>query len=378
MKNIVILGSTGTIGLNTLEVIRNNKKSFNIIGLACKKNKKLLSSQIKEFKPKYIYLEEKDPDFYKNFPGIKFLYGEEGLIELTTLKEADIIVGAIPGIKTLVPILESLKKGKTIGLATKEILVVAGQLIMNTTKKYRAQLLPIDSEHNAIFQILEKEKRKDIEKIYLTASGGPFLKKKNLKNIKIKQALSHPIWKMGGKITIDSATLMNKAFEIIEAHYLFSLPEEKIGVLIHPEAIVHGIVELKDGILKGVLSPPDMKFAINFVLNYPNRKENFFCKLDLSKIGKLSFEKVRENEKWLFFAKESIKQKGSFPVVLNGANEEAVNLFFKGKIKFHHIFEIIEKVIYSHKVIKNCSIKDIFEIDKWAHNKVREITERIK
>jgi len=378
MKNIVILGSTGTIGKNTLEIIRNNDENkFSVLGLACKSDKKTLYSQIKEFHPAYVYIEKKDVSFASQFPDIKFLYGDEGLIEIATLKESDLIIAAIPGIKTLTAILESLKKGRTIGLATKEIMVVAGQFIMETAKKYRATILPVDSEHNAIFQILDVEKKvRSVEKIYLTASGGPFLGRKDLKGINRKQVLAHPVWKMGKTITVDSATLMNKAFEIIEAHYFFSLPSEKIDVLIHPEAIVHGLVEFVDGVLKGVFSYPDMKFAISFVLNYPERIENKWERVNLGEISKLTFRKVNDSDIWFFLAKKALEEKGSFPIVLNGANEEAVNLFLKGRIKFHQILHIVGKVMSVHKVIKNISLSDIFEIDRWVKREVRTIVKK--
>ncbi|HOM27624.1 MAG TPA: 1-deoxy-D-xylulose-5-phosphate reductoisomerase, partial [bacterium] len=264
MKNIVIFGSTGTIGQNTLELIRRQKEKFNILCIACKKNKKLFSKQIEEFRPKYAYIEEKDEDFMRKYKNVKFFYGEEGLIEISNLKEGDLFIFAIPGIKTLPAFIECIKNKKKVALATKEILVSGGEIIQDLKKVYNFEILPVDSEHNAIFQILKYE-NKGIKKIYLTASGGPFYGKKK-KNVKVKEALNHPVWKMGKKITIDSATMMNKTFEIIEAHYLFSLREEQIDVVIHPEAIIHGMVEFIDGTLKLVGFIPDMKFPINYVL----------------------------------------------------------------------------------------------------------------
>ena len=378
MKKIVILGSTGSIGKNTLEVVRKNREKFEVVGLACKENKKLLSEQIEEFRPKYAYIEKKDEDFFKKFPYVKFFYGDEGLVEISTVEDADLVIAAIPGIKGLAGVIESLKKGKTIGLATKEIMVVGGNFIIEAAKDGNGKILPVDSEHNAIFQILENENIKDIEKIYLTCSGGPLLGRENIEDVKIEEVISHPVWKMGKKISVDSATLMNKCFEIIEAHYLFSLPPEKIDILIHPEAVIHGIVEFKDGFQKGIFSLPDMKYAISFVLNYPERGENYFGNLRLEKIEKLTFKKPESNSPWLLLARKSLEEKGSYPVVLNGADEEAVELFLKGEIKFSHIIKIVQETFFSHKKSEISSIDDIFEINKWAHNQARKIAERLK
>ncbi|MCS7181129.1 MAG: 1-deoxy-D-xylulose-5-phosphate reductoisomerase, partial [bacterium] len=297
MKNVVILGSTGSIGKSTLEVIRRQKDKFNVLCLACRKNLKLLSKQIEEFNPKYVYIEERNDNFIRKYKNIKFFFGDEGLIEIANLKESEFFIFAIPGIKTLKVFIECIKNGKRIGLASKEILVSGGEIIEDLKKKYSFEILPIDSEHNAIFQILQYE-NKNVKKIYLTASGGPFYGKKK-KNIKVEEALSHPIWKMGKKITIDSATMMNKAFEIIEAHYLFSLNEDQIDAIIHPEAIIHGIVEFTDGTIKCVGFFPDMKIPINYVLNYPERIDISLKRVNFGEISKLNFKKVKKNSKWI-------------------------------------------------------------------------------
>jgi len=371
MKNIVILGSTGTIGQNALEVIRRQKEKFNVLCIACKKNKKLLSKQIEEFKPKYAYIEEKDEEFIRKYRNVKFFYGDEGLIEIANLKEVDLFIFAIPGIKTLPAFIECIKNKKRVALATKEILVSGGEIIEELKKTYNFEILPVDSEHNAIYQIIKLE-NKNIKKIYLTASGGPFYRKKK-KNVKIEEALSHPVWKMGKKITIDSATMMNKTFEIIEAHYLFSLKEEEIDVVIHPEAIIHGMVEFIDGTLKCVAFYPDMKFPLNFVLNYPERVNLGLKKIEFSKINQLNFKKVNKNSKWLTFAKEAIRKKGSYPVVLNGANEKVVELFLEGKIKFTDIIKLVEKVIERHNFKEKLKIDDIFYYHNWAKNEVEKL-----
>ncbi|MCM8804181.1 MAG: 1-deoxy-D-xylulose-5-phosphate reductoisomerase [Candidatus Omnitrophica bacterium] len=371
MKNVVILGSTGTIGKNTLEVIRRQRDKFNVLCLACKKNKNLLLKQIEEFNPRYVYIEEKDDDFVRKFKKIKFFYGKEGLIEIVNLKEGDIFIFAIPGINTLPAFIDCIKNRKTIALATKEILVSGGQIIEELKKEYNFEILPIDSEHNAIFQIFKNE-NKNIKKIYLTASGGPLYKKKK-RSLNLKEALNHPIWKMGKKITIDSATMMNKAFEIIEAHYLFSLSEEQIDVIIHPEAIIHGMVEFIDGTIKCVSFLPDMKFPINYVLNYPDRVDIKLNKIDFGKIEHLNFKKVNQKSKWLNLAKEAIRKKGSYPVVLNGANERIVEFFLEKRIKFYNIINMIEKVIEQHPYKSKLNIEDIFYYHNWARREVEKI-----
>ncbi|MCX8081897.1 MAG: 1-deoxy-D-xylulose-5-phosphate reductoisomerase [bacterium] len=373
MKNIVILGSTGTIGQNTLEVIRQSRDRFRVIGLACQTNRDILVDQIEEFSPLYVYTEKRDISFEKRFKNIKFLYGEEGIEEITTLKKADIIICAIPGIKTLKAIISAIKEKKTIGLATKEVLVVAGDMIISLAKKYRVEILPVDSEHNALFQALKGVKEKDIYRVYLTASGGPFYGKQRNKDESLEDVLAHPVWKMGKKITVDSATMMNKAFEVIEAHHLFNLSSDKIEVLIHPEAIVHGMVELIDGTVKGIFSVPDMKFPISFVLNYPYRKNSCWQHIDFGRNGLLHFYPVDRKEMWFTLALQAIEKKGSFPVVLNSANEEAVSLFLKGSIKFREILPLVKKVVDIHTYSKNISLKELFKIHIWAKEKTKEL-----
>ncbi|MGC8976419.1 MAG: 1-deoxy-D-xylulose-5-phosphate reductoisomerase [Candidatus Ratteibacteria bacterium] len=371
MRNVVILGSTGTIGKNTLEVIRRQKEKFNVLCLACKKNKKVLSKQIEEFKPKYAYIEEKDDDFIRKYKKTKFFYGDEGLIEIANLKDADLFVFAIPGIKTLPAFIECIKNRKIIALATKEILVSGGQIFDDMKKKYNFEILPVDSEHNAIFQILKYE-NKNVRKIYLTASGGP-LYWKGKRSLNLKEALSHPVWKMGKKITIDSATMMNKAFEIIEAHYLFALNEDQIDVVIHQEAIIHGMVEFADGTIKCVSFFPDMKYPINYVLNYPDRVDINLKRIDFAKIRYLNFKKINKKSRWLNLAKEAIRKKGSYPVVLNGANERLVELFLEKKIKFCDIIRIVKKVVENHYYKSELSLQDIFYYHNWAKSQAEKI-----
>jgi len=374
VKKIVILGSTGTIGQNTLEVVKQNRKRFKVLGLACQSSKEFLASQIEEFSPEYVYIEERDASFEKRFRSVRFLDGDKGLEDIATLKEADVIVCAIPGIKALKAVIAAIKKKKTIALATKEVLVVAGDIIKKLARSYGTRILPVDSEHNALFQALSGVKKRDIAKVYLTASGGPFYGMKGKEDVSIEDVLAHPVWKMGKKITVDSATMMNKAFEVIEAHHLFGLPSEKIDVLVHPEAVVHGMVELIDGTIKGIFSVPDMKFPISFVLNYPERVPSCWSYVDFGKMGILHFYPVDRRELWFSLALEAIEKKGSFPVVLNGANEEAVSLFLKGDIRFGDILPLVKKVVDSHTYRKNISLDDIFKIDRWAKEKTKELT----
>ena len=373
MKNIVILGSTGTIGENTLEIIRRTKGRFRVLGLACRNRKNILAGQIREFRPAYVYLEKEDPQFEKNFPATRFLHGDTGMEKMAVLEDADVVICAVPGIRTLKAVVSAVKRGRTVGLATKEILVVAGHIVRPLARKHGACLLPIDSEHNAIFQALNGVKKEEVEKIYLTASGGPFQGRPAARRVTVKDVLKHPVWKMGKKITVDSATMMNKAFEIIEAHYLFDIPAEKIDVLIHPEAVVHGMVEMKDGTVKAVLSVPDMKFPINFVLDYPRRRESALQKLKFERIKKLTLMPADRSSAWFSLAVQAIREKGSFPVVLNAANEEAVDLFLKGKIEFGEILKVVQEVLCRHRLKKTVSVDDILRIHERARQQVREL-----
>ncbi len=371
MKNIVILGSTGTIGVNTLEVIRHGKGRFRVLGLACRNKKDILAGQIREFKPPYVYIEKEAPLFEKEFPCARFLHGESGLEEMAVLDKADIVICAVPGISTLKAVVAAVRKGRTVGLATKEILVVAGHIVKPLARRYGASLLPVDSEHNAIFQALNGVKKQDVERIYLTASGGPFWGKPAARKVTVKDVLKHPVWKMGRKITVDSATMMNKAFEIIEAHYLFDIPAEKIDVLIHPEAVVHGMVEMRDGTVKAVMSAPDMKFPLNFVLDYPDRRSSPWQKLNFEKIKQLTFLPADRSLAWFSLAVQAIGKKGSFPVALNAANEEAVDLFLEGKLEFCEILKVVQNVLRRHRLKKTVSIDDILCIHEITKKQVR-------
>lgn len=376
MKNITILGSTGSIGQSTVDIIRDNPDKFNIIGLSCNNNIDLLRKQILEFNPKFVSIsnEKKASEIKEEFKNIQVLSGESGNIELVKM-QADMVVNALMGISGLLPTYEAIMNGKDIALANKETMVTGGELIMKAVKKMGVRLLPIDSEHSAIFQCLESRLGSDIKRIILTASGGPFrgYSKEELEKATIKDALNHPKWKMGKKITIDSATMMNKGLEIIEARWLFDVQGDKIDVHIHPESIVHSAVEFEDNSIIAQMSCPDMKIPISLALNYPNRNNIKTEKLDLFNIGSLNFEKPdREVFRCLDIAYEALNEGKSAPVIMNGANEELVEMFLRGAIKFTDIQRYLLKVMERQKFYAPSSIEDIIQIDKEARAYVRE------
>lgn len=377
MKNITILGSTGSIGQSTVDIIRDNPDKFNIIGLSCNNNIDLLRKQILEFNPKFVSIsnEKKASEIKEEFKNIQVLSGESGNIELVKM-QADMVVNALMGISGLLPTYEAIMNGKDIALANKETMVTGGELIMKAVKKMGVRLLPIDSEHSAIFQCLESRLGSDIKRIILTASGGPFrgYSKEELEKVTIKDALNHPKWKMGKKITIDSATMMNKGLEIIEARWLFDVQGDKIDVHIHPESIVHSAVEFEDNSIIAQMSFPDMKIPISLALNYPNRNNIKTEKLDLFNIRSLNFEKPdREVFRCLDIAYEALNEGKSAPIIMNGANEELVEMFLQGAIKFTDIQRYLLKVMERQKFYAPSSIEDIIQIDKEARAYVREI-----
>ncbi|MEK6645601.1 MAG: 1-deoxy-D-xylulose-5-phosphate reductoisomerase [Candidatus Firestonebacteria bacterium] len=374
MKNIVILGSTGSIGINTLKVIKAFPDRFKVIGLSANENVDLLMEQIKYFKPQTVAV--MNPEKAKILKSkisnkhLKIYNNLDGLIKLATLPQANLIVVALVGSVGLLPTLEAIKNNKDIALANKETLVMAGKIIMSEAKKHKVNIIPIDSEHSAILQCLKTEKLDKVKKIILTASGGPFYKKsmKNLKKVTLNATLKHPTWNMGKKITIDSATLMNKGFEVIEAHYLFGLPMEKIEVIIHPESIVHSMVEYVDGSILAQLSKTDMKIPIQYALTYPERLNSNLDKyFNLADIKNLTFIKP-DFKKFLCleYSYTAGNIGGTMPAVLNAANEIAVRAFLHKKIKFLDIPRIIKKVMDKHKFVVNPSLDKIIEADKWA------------
>ena len=382
MKNIAVLGATGSIGRNTLEIVKSFPDKFKVIAISGKANISLLEKQINQFHPKFVVvMDEKTRNQLRHSVSdkkIKIEYGCENLIKISTLDEVDIVVSAITGITGLMPTLEAIKKGKHIAIAAKELLVAAGEIMLKEVKKHKVKFVPVDSEHNAIFQCLEGRDKKDIKRIILTASGGPFYKEKNLHDISPERALAHPVWKMGEKISIDSATLMNKGLEVIEAHWLFGIDISKIDIIIHPECIVHSMVEFIDGSILALLGIPDMKMPIQYALTYPERMSTQLEPLELTKISRLHFL-VPDFDKFpcLKLAYEAGTIGGTMPAVLNGANDIAVNLFLKKKTKFLNIPKIIEKVMNKHDVIQNPHINHILASDAWARKAAYEIGERL-
>ena len=375
-KTISILGSTGSIGSNTVDILSENKKNFSVCSLASKNNINLLSKQAHLLKPKIVAIQNKNKykDLKNNLFGkkIKILAGDEGVIECTDNK-VEIVVASIVGIAGLKPTLHSIKNCSKLCLANKECLVSAGNFFMNKISKSKCKLLPLDSEHNAIFQLFDFNKSNNVDSITLTASGGPFrnYNLQKLKNVTLNQALKHPNWKMGQKITIDSATLMNKAFEIIEAYYLFNLKLSQINVVIHPESIIHSMVNFADGSSSALLSNPDMRIPIFYALNWPSRKYFNVKKIDLIKIKNLSFEKpnnyLMDSIKLAYYV---LKKGSSYPLIFNTANEVAVNYFLEKKIKFLDILKIIKKILSKSKNYKINKIDDVYTIDE----KIRLLT----
>lgn len=374
MKRIALLGSTGSIGRNTLDAVRNlnsNQYPVSVEYLTANSNIKLLLQQVKEFKPKAVVVINKFAyeDLKRNSAGIttELLAGSDGIIEILKRGDYDLIVNALVGFSGLFPTFEAARMGKDIALANKESLVIAGGLIYEMLKISGSDLIPIDSEHSAILQCIRGEKLNAVTKIVLTASGGPFLNfpKEKLKEVTVEQALNHPNWKMGNKITIDSATLMNKGFEIIEGRWLFDIPEKNIEVVIHPQSIVHSFVEFRDGSVKAQLGVPDMRIPIQYAVTYPERIISDFPKLDFSKMNELRFEKPDFDKfECLRIAYDVLKMGGTYPVVLNASNEAAVELFLKRKIKFSDIAPLIKNALDEHQSNGKIEIENILEIDK--------------
>jgi 1-deoxy-D-xylulose-5-phosphate reductoisomerase len=376
-KKIAILGSTGSIGVNVLNVIEKYSERFEVIGLVAGKNISLLSNQIEKFSPVVVSVKEKEDSIQlkQRWKDIKILYGEEGIIHVATFPEVDMVVSAIVGISGLKPIIEAVKCGKDIALANKEALVASGQLLMDMVAQYNVQILPVDSEHSALFQCLMNRNKLEIKQLILTASGGPFRDREDLEDITPEEALKHPTWCMGKKISVDSATLMNKGLEVIEAQYLFKISADNIQVIIHPQSIIHSLVEFIDGTMIAQLSLPDMRAAIAYALTYPERLEGVINRLELAKIKNLSFE-IPNIKKFpcLQYAYNAAQIGGTMPAVINAANEAAVNQFLNKKIGFTDIPKIIEKLMNIHQVIDKPSLDDIFEVDRWAKEIVYNIT----
>lgn len=367
-KNISILGSTGSIGKSALEVVSQSKDQIKVIGLSCGKNLELIKEQIRLYKPEIVSVASPElaDELIKNLNGknIKIVEGKEGCIEVATYKSVDLVVSAISGSIGLIPTYHALLSGKNVALANKESMVIAGQILNDIAKEKNALIIPVDSEHNAVFQCLENKNKSYLEKIILTASGGPFLNHSTdqLKNISVKDAINHPNWSMGKKISVDSATMMNKGLEIIEAMWLFDTPLEKIDVLVHPQSIVHSMVRFIDGSHIAHLGASDMRIPISHAISYPQRMPLATKELDLGAVGTLSFMSPDTNKfPCLRLAMEAAKKGKNAPIILNAANEIAVDFFLDEKINFLDIAQVVEKTL------ENVNIENIKSLDDVMH-----------
>ena len=384
MKKITILGSTGSIGTQTLDVARKNKDKFEIVAISANSSVELLLEQILEFCPKYVAVyDEKSANRLKEMIpdniDVEVLSGMKGLVKICELEEIDVVLTAVVGMIGLIPTMAAIRAKKNIALANKETLVTAGELVMREARKNDVEILPVDSEHSAIFQCLNGENKKEIEKIILTASGGPFRgkKKEELINVKKEQALKHPNWDMGRKISIDSSTLMNKGLEVIEAKWLFGVEAEDIEVVVHPQSIVHSMVSFRDSSVMAQLGCPDMRLPIQYALTYPDRLETNFERLDFMKASTLTFEEPdMETFPCLRLAFEALKMGGTYCAALNSANEVLVNEFLNDKIGFYDIPYYIERTLKEHKNRINPTLEDILEVDKETREFLKKILKK--
>ncbi|MDO4633275.1 MAG: 1-deoxy-D-xylulose-5-phosphate reductoisomerase [Eubacteriales bacterium] len=373
MKTISILGSTGSIGTQTLDVVRANG-DLRVAGIAAGRNVRLLEAQIREFSPKVVAVwEEEAAKELKTAVAdldVKIMTGMEGLLEVATLPEAEIVVTAIVGMIGIRPTIEAIRAGKDIALANKETLVTAGHLIMPLAQECGVRILPVDSEHSAIFQCLNGEQPSQIEKLLITASGGPFRGRtaEELKGVRVEDALKHPNWSMGQKITIDSATLVNKGLEVMEAKWLFGMDLDQIEVVVQPQSVIHSMIEFKDGAIMAQLGTPDMKLPIQYALYYPERRYLAGDRLDFAKLGQITFERP-DTEVFLGlpYAYRAAREGGSMPTIFNAANERAVSRFLQRKIGFTDIYEIIAACMDAHKKIEHPSLEQILEAEQEAY-----------
>lgn len=378
MKKIAILGSTGSIGTQTLEIVRNNA-DLSVVALAAGRNVELMEKQIREFAPKFAVMWSKEAaeDLRARIKDtdVKVACGMEGLIEAATLPEAEVLVTAIVGMIGIRPTIAAINAGKTIALANKETLVCAGHIIMPLIKEKKVPLLPVDSEHSAIFQSLQGQPKERLAKILLTASGGPFrgMKREELVNIRPEDALKHPNWSMGRKITIDSSTLVNKGLEVMEAHWLFDTPYDKIQVVVQPQSVIHSMVEYEDGGIMAQLGTADMKLPIQYALFYPDRRFLPGKRLDFYELSGITFEKPdMDTFRGLLLGYRAGETGGSMPTVYNAANEMAVGLFLDGKIGYLKITELIEECMEAHKLIVNPSVEEILQTEQWTYNYIKQ------
>lgn len=383
MKSVAILGSTGSIGLNTLDVIRRYPKEFRVVALTAYNNTQLLIRQVREFSPCYAAINNAEIVNFKKQLGshkIRIMDACCDLSQIVSLPEVDIVVIGMSGRAALEPFLAAARCGKRIAPANKEALVIAGQMIMRAAKKNNAEIIPVDSEQSAIFQCLEGQNRKELKKIHLTASGGPLARipKSRFDKLTVRQILKHPRWKMGAKITVDSATLMNKGFEVIEAIRLFDLTAAQVEVLVHPQAIIHSMVSFRDGSILAQLGATDMRLPIQYALTYPQRWKNDLPSVDFVKLKELTFEEP-DVVKFpaLALAFEAARKGETFPCVLNAADEEAVSAFLKGRIPFTSIYRVVEKVFTLHRPKVDPTLQDIAAVDAWAREAALQAIARV-
>jgi len=380
---IAVLGSTGSVGSQTLEVIRAFPSEFEVVALSANRSVERLAEQIKLFRPKVVTIgtEELAAELKQlvSDPDLQILVGLDGLCQMVEYPEVDLVVTSIVGMIGLKPTLHAIRAGKKIALANKETLVTAGKLVMSEAKKYGCEIIPIDSEHSAVHQCLTAGRAQEVERIILTASGGPFRGKslEELKHVTLQEALKHPNWSMGQKITIDSATMMNKGLEVIEALWLFNMPLNKIDVLVHPQSIVHSMVEFCDGNVMAQLGPSDMRLPIQHALSVPERLQTPWPRLDLLKQGSLTFEALdRQAFPCFDLCLQAVEKGGTHPTVLNAANETAVHAFLNEEIAYLQIPAIIKEVLESHDSLNEMRLEDILQADQWARTVSRKIIER--
>lgn len=379
MKNLSILGSTGSIGKQTLDVVAGNPEHLKIKVLAAHKNVALMLEQIQKFQPEVAVLTDKVAALelkHAQHGSTEILSGEEGLLAAATYNGADTVLAAMVGYAGLKPTLAAIKKGKNIALANKETLVAAGSIVMQAVQQHHVKLTPVDSEHSAIFQSLRAGQKKEVQRLIITASGGPFRgkTKDELRHVSLEQSLHHPNWSMGKKVTIDSSTLANKGLEVMEAHWLFDMPYDKINVVIHPQSIVHSLVEYVDGAVIAQLGIPDMRLPIQYALSYPERFACHFGTLDLVKYGTLTFEKPdTETFPLLAIAISCGKEGGTLPCAFNAVNEECVNAFLQGKISYLDIPELVKRVVDKHHSVLKPQLEDIVSADKNTRVVVKDL-----
>lgn len=377
-KNVVILGSTGSIGINTLKVIERFPQRFKVVGLTAYNNCRLLEQQVRKFSPSHVGVGARGIDYLKKHISTRKTRVSDvnsGVEDLVSLKSVDIVVVAMPGSAALKPFLSAVRAGKTVAAANKEAIVIAGDILMREAQRHHARLIPIDSEQSAIFQCLDGRDQSQLRKVYLTASGGALLKipKSRFDSLSVNEILRHPRWKMGKRITVDSATLMNKGFEIIEASHLFQLNIDEIRVVVHPEALIHSMVEFKDGSIIAQLGVTDMRLPIQYALTYPQRLDTGLQGIDFFRIKQMTFQRP-DFRKFpsLALAIHAARQGGTGPSVLNAVDEVAVDAFLNQRLKFTQIYKVVEKVLMGHKIIRNPSLQEILEADQWAREEAQK------